>query len=355
MEDLLAHIKRVSEELSRPMLIAGPCSAESEKQVMQCAEEILKRQELDYFRAGVWKPRTRPNSFEGHGAIALPWLKKVKETYDLKLAVEVATPEHAKMALDNGVDLLWIGARTTANPFSIQLLADYLGTQNVPVMIKNPIHSDLSLWIGALERFAQAGVQQLGAIHRGFSIFKKSIYRNDPQWEIMIELKRRYPHLQLICDPSHIAGKRELIEEVSQEALNMGAEGLMIECHPTPDEALSDAQQQITPKDLHRLLLRLSFGENHQASSNSLKALHQLRQQIDAEDEAILKLLAQRMELIKEVGEIKRAEGIPPLDVERWNDLLNKRLLMAQSLGLDPDLISKLYQLIHTESIKIQS
>lgn len=337
----------------KPYIISGPCSAESEEQMLTIARQLVGV--VDVFRAGVWKPRTRPNAFEGHGQAALDWLRMVKTETGLKVATEVANAQHVDAALKAGVDVLWIGARTSVNPFSVQEIADSLKGVKIPVMVKNPINPDLQLWIGALERIAAAGIEEIAAIHRGFSWFEKTPFRNDPKWEFPIELKRLFPDLELICDPSHIAGNRDLLQMIAQKALDLNFSGLMIESHHDPDNALSDAKQQITPETLVQLLDKLQV---RQASSNDaffLNRLEQLREAIDAVDEELIQKLAARMALVDEIGEYKRDNNVTIYQVQRWKEILKTRRDWAVALGLDDGFIRELLQSLHKESISRQT
>ncbi|MEO6883615.1 MAG: chorismate mutase [Bacteroidia bacterium] len=337
-----------------PLLISGPCGAETEKQVLETALELKKKTAVSIFRAGIWKPRTRPNSFEGAGSIALQWLKKVKAETGLLTAVEVANAHHVHEALEGGVDVLWIGARTTANPFSVQEIADALKDVDIPVMVKNPVNPDVQLWMGALERINQAGITKLIAIHRGFSAFKKTKYRNDPQWQIPIELKLFFPELPIICDPSHICGKRNLLASVAQKALDMDMAGLMIESHIHPDKALSDAQQQITPDELAALMKGLIVKNPNSHNKEFKNRLEQLRVLMDEIDDELFQSLAKRMEIAEEIGEYKRDNNVTVLQIKRWESILNRQLKMAETLGLSEDFIKEILEAIHKESIQKQ-
>ncbi len=309
----------------------------------------------DVFRAGVWKPRTRPNAFEGHGPAALEWLKSVKQQTGLKTATEVANAQHVEAALNAGVDVLWIGARTSVNPFSVQEIADALNGVKIPVMVKNPINPDLQLWIGALERIARAGIEEIAAIHRGFSWFEKTPFRNDPKWEFPIELKRLFPDLEMICDPSHIAGNRDLLQMISQKALDLNFSGLMIESHFDPDQALSDAKQQVTPESLVNMLGKLQIRKATSEDVVFLNRLEQLRESIDEIDEELIQKLAARMALVDEIGAYKRDNNVTIYQVERWKEILRTRRAWGKALGLDDDFIRALLQSIHKESIARQT
>jgi chorismate mutase len=339
----------------QPLVIAGPCSAESLDQILETAKALKQIAQVSYFRAGIWKPRTRPNSFEGTGEAALEWLSEVKKITGMKTAIEVATPQHVELALKNNIDLLWIGARTTAGPFAVQEIATALKGCNVTVLVKNPVNAELALWIGALERIANAGIQQLGAIHRGFSGIENGIYRNVPLWNQPIELKRRFPNIPIICDPSHIAGKRAYVEEVCQMALDLAMDGLMIEVHPRPDEAWSDAAQQITPKELYTLLSRI-VQKNEITSDHTFEDnLEYWRGQIDRIDDELLTFLKARMQISNQIGIAKSNQKVTVLQSNRWQQLLALRMTKAQELGLSSEFVEKMFTLIHEESVRIQS
>ena len=334
-----------------PVVIAGPCSAESEGQVLDTARALAATGKVQAFRAGVWKPRTRPGGFAGLGDVALPWLARVKAETGLLTTTEVARPEHVEACLRAGIDILWIGARTVVNPFSVQDLADALRGVDVPVLVKNPVSPDLGLWIGALERFAMAGITRLAAVHRGFSRYEVSRYRNPPEWQIAIELRERLPQMPLICDPSHMGGDAALIEPLSHAALDMGYDGLMIEVHPNPPAALSDAKQQITPGRLEVLLRELALAPEDRPVPAEILAL---RTRIDELDAQIVDMLAARLDLVTEIGLIKRAEHIPILQLDRWRQVQTARLAQAEALGIDKELITRLYQLVHVASLQVQ-
>lgn len=337
-----------------PPVIAGPCSAESLNQLLTTAKEIAKIPQVQYFRAGIWKPRTRPDGFEGLGSKALPWMKEVNRQTGLKTVVEVAMPQHIEASLKAEIDMIWIGARTTANPFSIQELAEALKGVDIPVLVKNPLHPDLKLWIGAFERFNKIGICRLAAVHRGFYTYDNGPYRNLPMWEIPIELKRLIPDLPVLTDPSHISGKRSLLPEVAQKALDLAMDGLMIETHYKPTIAKTDAQQQLTPaalnKLLHKLVLRQQFGT---ADFESL--LKKIRTDVDHIDVELLQILARRMEKIEEIGRIKMDNNITILQIERLRKMMKSRLKTGKELGLDTGFILKLLQLVHKESIQVQT
>ncbi len=337
-----------------PLLIAGPCSAESEEQVLETAKLIEKDHRAMVYRAGLWKPRTRPGTFEGVGAEGLAWLKKVKEQTRLLVATEVAKAEHVQQAIDAGVDILWIGARTTVNPFSVQELADALKGHDIPVLVKNPINPDLQLWIGALERINQAGIKKLGAIHRGFSPNSESKYRNDPKWKMAIELKRLLPQMPIVCDPSHIGGSRELIEPVAQKAFDLQMEGLMIETHINPDVALSDAKQQVTPARLKTILDAIILRRADSANNEFVESLKELRGKIDNVDDKLIALLGKRMALVDEIGESKKENNVTILQVGRYENILNDRVAKGEDENLSPDFVKDIFEFIHQNSIKRQ-
>lgn len=333
----------------RPLVIAGPCSAESREQVLETATSLAAKG-IKIFRAGIWKPRTKPGGFEGVGAVGLPWLKEVKQTTGMLTATEVATPYHVFEAIKAGIDILWIGARTVANPFAMQELADALKGTDIPVLIKNPVNPDLELWIGAIERMYRAGITNLGVIHRGFSSYEKKLYRNLPLWHIPIELKRRYPNITVFCDPSHIGGKRELVAPIAQQALDLKFEGLIIESHCNPDCALSDAAQQITPDVLEYTLNMLVIRENGQTTEN----ISILRKQIDEIDAKLLTILAKRMRISREIGIYKKEHNMPILQSGRYNDILENRAKQGEALNLSGDFVTEIMKAIHEESVKVQ-
>ncbi len=332
-----------------PLVIAGPCSAETESQVMETARR-LSAIDIRVFRAGVWKPRTKPGCFEGLGEEALPWLKNVKKETGMAVAIEVATPEHVDLALRYDIDYLWIGARTSTNPFAVQAIADSLQGVDIPVLVKNPVNPDLDLWIGALERLNRAGVSRLAAVHRGFSYYGEKMYRNIPMWQIPIELRRRLPQLPLLCDPSHIGGRRELVEPLCQQALDLGCEGLMIESHISPDEAWSDAQQQLTPSSLSEILRRLVIRRNNSESAE----IREMRLQIDDIDNQILELLSKRMNVCRGIGAYKKDHDMPVLQPTRYDEILYKRGQNAKICGLPLDFVKRIFEEIHEESVKQQ-
>jgi chorismate mutase len=336
-------------DAQRPIIITGPCSAESEEQIMETARSIA-RKGIKIFRAGIWKPRTKPGGFEGVGEIGLQWLKRVKKETGMYVATEVATRDHVFEALKAGIDVLWIGARTTVNPFAVQEIADALKGIDVPVLIKNPVNPDLELWIGAIERIYGAGIRRIGVIHRGFSSYDKKIYRNLPLWHIPIELRRRMPALPIFCDPSHIGGKRELIAPLSQQAMDLSFDGLIIESHCNPDAAWSDKEQQITPDVLDYVLNLLVIREEVQTTEN----LSELRRQIDAIDEQLLELLSKRMRISREIGIYKKEHNMPVLQSPRYSEILEKRAGMGGAMELNPDFIREILKEIHEESVRQQ-
>lgn len=340
----------------KPWIIAGPCSAETEEQLLGTVAQLVQNG-ITTIRAGIWKPRTRPNSFEGVGKIAFPWIKKAKSLYPhIQFATEVASAEHVELALENGIDVLWIGARTTVNPFNVQEIAEALrGVKNTPVLVKNPINPDLALWIGALERFHAVGVEKLGAIHRGFSTYQESIYRNIPLWQIPIELKSNYPELLLINDPSHIAGKRHLLFEIAQKAMDLQYDGLIIESHQTPDEAWSDPKQQLTPDELKILLNKIKIREQNFPNKDFKNELEGIRDQIDETDKELLEVISRRLELVKKAGQYKKAENVAIFQLDRWNRILENRPVWGEKMLLDPNFVKSIYQIIHDESIRIQT
>ena len=335
-----------------PLVIAGPCSAESYGQVIETAKQISKKTKAHIYRAGIWKPRTRPGQFEGIGKEGLEWLKEVKNKTNLLVCTEVAKAKHVEEAIKANIDILWIGARTVSNPFSVQEIADSLKGIDVPVFIKNPINPDLSLWIGAIERIEKSGITKLAAIHRGFYPYEETKFRNIPKWEIPIELKRQFHNLPVICDPSHISGHRNYIKEVSQKAFDLNFDGLMIETHNNPKLALSDASQQITPDTLKEILTQLVI--RHSPVKHE-KILLQHREQIDSIDHQLLELLSKRMNIIDKIGQYKLSENISILQLRRWENIIKTRTVMGDDLGLDKKFILSLLELIHKESIQVQN
>ena len=333
----------------RLTVIAGPCSAETEEQVITTARQLAGRG-CHIFRAGVWKPRTKPGGFEGNGVAALPWLQRVKEETHMMVATEVATPEHVELALKYGVDVFWIGARTSANPFAMQAIADSMKGTDVPVLVKNPVNPDLELWIGAMERLNQAGIKRIAAIHRGFSSYDKKIYRNLPMWQIPIELRRRVPDLPLFCDPSHIGGKRELVAPLCQQAMDLGMNGLIVECHCDPDKAWSDAKQQVTP-DILAYILSLLVLRDEKVTTEGISLM---RKQIDELDNQLMELLAKRMKVCREIGEYKKEHNMTVLQTSRYNEILNKRGAQGSLWGMAPDFIKTVFEAVHEESVRQQ-
>lgn len=342
-------IKFCGVDSKRPVVIAGPCSAETEEQVMETAKNLAKNG-VRIFRAGIWKPRTKPGGFEGVGSVGLTWLQEVKKETGMLVATEVANKQHVEEALNAGVDVLWIGARTSANPFAMQEIADSLVGADVPVLVKNPVNPDLELWIGAMQRIYNAGIRQIGAIHRGFSAYGKHLYRNMPQWHIPIELRRRMPELILICDPSHIGGKRELVAPLSQQAMDMGFDGLIVESHCDPDSAWSDKSQQVTPEVLNFIINMLVVRDTTQTT----ESLTLLRQQIDQIDNDLLEALSKRMRISREIGQYKKEHSMPVVQTGRYDDILNSRAAAAEELGMNGDFMKTVYQAIHEESVRQQ-
>lgn len=340
---------------NEPLLISGPCGAESLEQLLKTAKGLYDLNKISLFRAGVWKPRTRPNAFEGKGEEALKWLAEVKKQFGFKITVEVANAQHTELALKYGIDVLWIGARTTVNPFSVQEIADVIKGVDIPVMVKNPIHADLQLWIGGIERVYNSGTNKIAAIHRGFHYYGKTKYRNKPMWQIPIELKTHFPDLPIICDPSHISGKRELIHFITQKALDLGMNGLMIESHYDPSTALSDAEQQLTPAQLDELLFKLVLRQPKTGDAFVLDKLQQLRNMIDEIDDELINVLKKRAQAIEQIGTYKKEHNITIFQLERWQEILRTRAQWAEKLGLSRLHVERLCQLLHDESIKIQN
>ncbi|MFC2150937.1 chorismate mutase [Bacteroidota bacterium] len=351
----ISTISKWFDGLKEPLIIAGPCSAESEAQIMQTAKEIAALKKVKVFRSGIWKPRTRPGNFEGVGEDGLRWLQQVKTETGLLTAIEVANAEHADLAIKYDIDILWIGARTTSNPFSVQELADHLKGYNKPVLVKNPINPDVNLWVGALERFHKAGINKLAAVHRGFYPFEATSLRNIPKWEVAIELKSICHDLPILCDPSHIAGNREYIPEIAQKALDLNMDGLMIETHYNPSVALSDMNQQLTPSQLKTLINDLIYRRTTTKDADFTSMLETLRSQIDSIDQQMLELLSQRMNVVEEIGKYKSKNDVTILQLRRWEKIVSTRLKLGKSLGLTEDFIKKLLQLVHKESIQRQT
>ena len=333
----------------RPTVIAGPCSAETEEQVMNTAAQLAGKG-IKIFRAGIWKPRTKPGGFEGIGKEGLPWLNRVQQELGMKVATEVATKSHVEAALEAGIDVLWIGARTAANPFAMQEIADALAGHDVPVLVKNPVNPDLELWIGGLERINQAGITRLGVIHRGFSTYEKKLYRNLPMWHIPIELHRRLPGLPIFCDPSHIGGARELVAPLCQQAMDLGFDGLIVESHCSPDNAWSDAKQQVTPDVLDYILSLLVIRDEKVTT----EGIHELRKQIDELDNQLMNLLAQRMRVCREIGQYKKEHNMTVLQTSRYNEILDKRGAQGSLCGMDPEFIKEVFEHVHEESVRQQ-
>ncbi|MCL6268101.1 bifunctional 3-deoxy-7-phosphoheptulonate synthase/chorismate mutase type II [Flagellimonas myxillae] len=340
-------------DLPHPLVIAGPCSAETEDQVLKIAHD-LKDTDVNYYRAGIWKPRTRPGNFEGVGAIGLKWLQKVKEETGLKTATEVANRAHVDLALEHDVDLLWIGARSTVSPFIVQEIADALEGTDKIVLIKNPVNPDLSLWLGAVERLYSADIKKLGVIHRGFSTYEKTKYRNIPEWQMAIELQSKFPDLPIINDPSHITGKRDMIFDVSQTALDLNFDGLMIETHHDPDNAWSDAAQQVTPDSLIQIMKDLRIRKETDAEAEYNSKLSNLRAQIDVIDNQLIDILGKRMKVSDGIGELKRQKNVAVLQSNRWNAILGKMILEGESQGLSEEFVLRMFKAIHQESINHQ-
>ena len=334
----------------KPMIIAGPCSAETEEQVM-CTAKNLVQNGIKMFRAGIWKPRTKPGGFEGVGIKGLSWMKRVKEETGMYICTEVATKTHVEAAIEANIDVLWIGARTSANPFAMQEIADTLvGHEDKIVLVKNPVNPDIELWIGALQRIYNAGIRRLGAIHRGFSTYGKHLYRNLPQWHIPMELHRRIPNLPIICDPSHIGGKRELVASISQQAIDMGFEGLIIESHCDPDSALSDKSQQVTPDVLNYIINTLVPREKSQSTEN----LNILRQQIDQLDNELIEVLNKRMRVCREIGQYKKEHRMQVVQIGRYDDILKSRIKLAEEMDMSGEFMKIVLQAIHEESVRQQ-
>ena len=340
-------------DLDHPLVIAGPCSAETESQVLGIAHE-LKNSDVSIFRAGIWKPRTRPGNFEGVGSIGLKWLQKVKKETGLLVTTEVANANHVKIALDHDIDVLWIGARSTVSPFIVQEIADALKNTDKIVLLKNPVNPDLSLWYGGIERLYTANIKKLGVIHRGFSTYSKTKFRNNPEWQIPIELQNKFPDLPLICDPSHICGRRDIIKQTSQKALDLNFDGLMIETHNDPDNAWSDAAQQITPKTLINLMKDLVIRKESLEERSFINELENLRIKIDNADSQILDIIGNRMKVSEEIGKIKKNQNVAILQSARWNDILEKMISDGKEKGLSEDFILKIFKAIHQESINHQ-
>ncbi|MBK8495992.1 MAG: bifunctional 3-deoxy-7-phosphoheptulonate synthase/chorismate mutase type II [Chitinophagaceae bacterium] len=339
----------------RPLIISGPCSAESEEQMLQTATGLANTGMVDVLRAGIWKPRTKPGLFEGNGIVALPWLAKAKKITGIPVTVEVATAKHVEDAMHFDVDMLWIGARTTVNPFSVQEVADALRGIDIPVLIKNPINPDLELWSGGIERLQKAGMNQVGMIHRGFSSYGNTEYRNAPMWHLPIEMKRRFPGMPLICDPSHICGNRTMLQSISQKSIDLDFDGLMLESHIDPDNAWSDAKQQVTPEKLLELLNGLVWRHESTTAQEFITALTTLREQINQVDDELLTLLGQRMKLSDKIGQYKKDNDITILQTNRWNEILERAFQKGEALGLTKEFIVKYFDAVHLESIHHQN
>lgn len=343
-----------TEKISRPqILIAGPCSAETEAQVLETAKGLAAFG-IDYFRAGIWKPRTSPGSFEGVGAEGLKWLQKAKELYGIKITTEVATPKHVEEALAHSVDMLWIGARTTVNPFAVQEIAEALAGVKIPVMVKNPVNPDLGLWKGAIQRLMRVGITEISACHRGFNVYNKSLLRNAPLWEIPLELKTIFPEIPIICDPSHICGNREYLQQIAQRAMDLGFEGLILESHPNPDAAWSDAAQQVTPENFIKLIQSLHYRKSSSDDVLFNSRLGHLRNEMDEIDARLIDLFAARVEAAKKIGNLKNQYEVAFFQHSRWSEVLKNSTEMAQKLGVNEAFIVQLFSLIHLESLKIQ-
>ena len=340
-------------KLDHPLLIAGPCSAETEEQVLRIAHE-LKDSDVNYFRAGIWKPRTRPGMFEGVGEIGLRWLKKVKEETGMKTCTEVANAAHVKLAIENDVDLLWIGARSTVSPFIMQEIADALQGTDKIVLVKNPVNPDLALWLGGIERLYKAGIKNLGAIHRGFSTYEKTKYRNIPEWQIAVEFQNKFPDLPLINDPSHITGNREMIFDVCQTALDLNFDGLMVETHFDPENAWSDAAQQVTPEKLKQIMKDLKIRKETNTEAEYQRSLDNLRAQINVADNQLVELLGKRMKVSDQIGALKKDKNVAVLQSKRWNEILGNMILEGESNGLSEEFILRMFKAIHQESINHQ-
>jgi chorismate mutase len=339
----------------RPVVVSGPCSAETEEQLISTCEAVAKTGKVDILRAGIWKPRTRPNSFEGVGAEGLKWLMKAKKKTGLPVSVEVANFNHVFESLKHDIDILWIGARTTVNPFSVQEIADALKGTDATVFVKNPINADLELWTGALERLHKAGITKLGMIHRGFAQHGKSIYRNEPKWQLAVEMKRRFPEIPILCDPSHICGNRELLQSVSQQAMDMDFDGLMIESHINPDEAWSDKNQQVTPEALDEILSSLIVRRVEVPDEELSTKLALLRNQIDIIDNDLLELLGERMKVAEDIGEVKKEKGVTILQTNRWEEIIEKASINGELKGLSKKFMIRYLNAIHQESIDHQN
>ena len=356
MEQTITQTESIEDVLlKRPLIISGPCSAETEEQVMQTAIRLAATNKVDVMRAGIWKPRTRPGSFEGIGTKGLPWLQQARKVTGIPVAVEVATSKQVEDALHFGVDVLWIGARTTVNPFSVQDVADALRGVDVPVLIKNPINPDIELWIGAAERVGKAGIKTIGLIHRGFSSYGNTEYRNAPMWHLAIEMKRRYPEMMMINDPSHICGRRDILQDVAQTAMDLDFDGLIIESHIDPDMAWSDAKQQITPERLAEMLDAIRWRKEDIASEEYHANLEKLRQQINHLDDELMQIISQRMKAAEKIGQYKKDNNITILQTNRWNEILERAFSKGEKLGLSKEFITRYFDAMHMESINHQN
>jgi chorismate mutase len=344
---------RLWEANPKPFIIAGPCSAESRSQMLRCASELQKTGKIDVFRAGIWKPRTRPGQFEGTGTKGLEWLSEIKKTFNLPVITEVATAKHVEKIVEAGIDMIWIGARTTGNPFSVHEIAESLRGVNIPVFVKNPSNPDLELWMGAIERFMRIGITNIAAIHRGFFPFEPTAYRNIPKWEVPIELKTRMPDLPILCDPSHITGNRHSISEIAQYAFDIMMDGLMIEVHPNPDEAKTDAQQQLSPDEFGKIIDKLHIRE--QTENTQPNQLERMRLQIDSIDQQLIELLGKRFEISRKIAQIKKEQNLAPFQLKRWRNMIDSRIRFAEKAGINPNFVMQLLQSIHKESIAIQN
>ncbi|AUC16193.1 3-deoxy-7-phosphoheptulonate synthase [Tenacibaculum sp. SZ-18] len=340
-------------KLSHPLVIAGPCSAETEEQVLKIAHE-LKDTDATVLRAGIWKPRTRPGNFEGVGALGLKWLQRAKKETGMLTSTEVANKDHVKLALEHDIDILWIGARTTVSPFIVQEIADALEGTDKIVLVKNPVNPDLALWLGAIERLYSANIKKLGVIHRGFSTYEKTRYRNNPNWQIPIELQNRFPDLPLICDPSHIAGRRDIIFDICQTALDLNFDGLMVETHHDPDNAWSDAKQQITPETLIQMMVDLKIRKETDTEADYSNALNTLRTQIDVVDHQLIEMLGKRMKISDQIGALKKDKNVAILQTKRWNEILGKMILEGEENNLSEEFVLRIFKAIHQESINHQ-
>lgn len=354
MENLLNKDQKWIKQYDRPIVIAGPCSAESEIQMLETAHRMDKTY-VNVFRAGIWKPRTKPGSFEGVGEIGLKWLNKVKDETGFKTATEIANAEHAKLALEYDIDYLWIGARSTVSPFIVQEIAEALKGTKKPIIVKNPVNPDLELWIGALERLASQGIENLGVIHRGFSTYKKTKYRNKPKWQMALDFKKRLPHIPMLIDPSHIAGNRELLYEISQQAFDLEYDGIMIESHRNPEKAWSDAEQQVTPERVLELIKAIELRGQSSDSSVYNSALQTLRYEIDELDQGLLDALVHRMKISEKIGVLKKENNIAVYQPHRWKELLEKAKIDGKNSGLSIEMVEQIYKAIHQASIEIQS